>query len=193
MEPFVHGVVRVEPLAVLLVPVEDERLADEALADQLEHVLDRRGIAERQPHFGLEAFGVRQALGSPDVPIVVADWFFHQAVLASLQHVEDHLLVVGAGHDIDHVDIGAGEHLLVVRDELGNAEFLGAGLAKLPVEITQHHHVAQRRTGEARQVRRRRPAARPNHADAQSVFHLWHSFLLARHAGFQRVPQAVTQ
>jgi hypothetical protein len=45
---------RVDPLAVLLVPVEDVGLADEAGVDQVLGVPDRRGVAEGEAQLGLQ-------------------------------------------------------------------------------------------------------------------------------------------
>lgn len=96
MDAFVHRVVGVEPLAVLLIAVEDKRLADKALALQLKHILHGRRIAEGEAHLGLQPLGLGEALGAPDIAIVVADRLLHQTVFACLQHIEDHLLVIGS-------------------------------------------------------------------------------------------------
>ena len=152
VDALVHGVVRVEPLAVLLVAVEDKGLADEAFAHQFEHVLHGGCIAEGQPDLGLQPFGFGQMVRAPDVPIVVTDGLLHQTVLARFQHGEDHLLVIGPRHHVDHVDVGPGQHLFEVGDKFGNAKLLGPSLAQLAVQIAQHHHVAQGRTGKAGQM-----------------------------------------
>ena len=46
---------RIEPLRVLLVAVEDERRADESVVDQLLHVLHRRAVAKGEAELRLHA------------------------------------------------------------------------------------------------------------------------------------------
>ena len=60
VDPLVHRVVGIEPLRVLLVAVEHERLADEALADQVEHVHHRGRVAKGEADLGLQALRLRE-------------------------------------------------------------------------------------------------------------------------------------
>ena len=149
MRPLVHRGLWIDPLRVLLEPIEDERLSDEPLGDERLHVHDRGRIAEGQADLGLEVLGYREVVRAADVPIVVADRFFAEDVLAGVQRGEGELLVVlaavlSAGHDVHDVDIRTAEDPLVVGLDFGDPELLGAHLREVAVEVAQHDDIAER-------------------------------------------------
>ena len=170
MDPFVHRVVRIEPLRILLVAVEHEGLPDEAFADELVHVADRGRVPEGQADLRLEILRPRQLVRAPHVPVVVAHRLLDQDVFAGLERGEGQLLVTfapTARDHVDHVDVATAEHLRGIVDRLGDVELLRGRVREVLVEVADHDDLAQRRTREARQVRAVRPAARPDDADAQ--------------------------
>ena len=52
--------VRIDPLRILFIPVEDIRLTGEAGIDQLFHVLHRRTVAKGEAKLGVEALLPRE-------------------------------------------------------------------------------------------------------------------------------------
>src|SRR5439155_3742943 len=108
VDPFVHRVIRIKPLGVLLVPVEDERRTNEAFAYELEHVTDRGRVAEGQADLRLQVLRARELVCAPDVLVVGADRLLDQHVLPGLESREGQLLVAvapPATPHIDHVDV----------------------------------------------------------------------------------------
>src|SRR4029453_12208589 len=111
---------RVEPLRVLLVAVEDERIADESLTNELAHVAHRRRVAKREAELGLDSIGLRERRGTPRVVEVVGHWFFAQHVLAGLERGPGPLEVSGAwGADVDQIDVRALDELAMVATRRG--------------------------------------------------------------------------
>ena len=76
---------RVEPLRVLLVAVEDEGRADEALVDQRLGVLHAGAVAEGEAELRLEPLAARQIGRAQRLAEVVGDRLLAQDVLARLQ------------------------------------------------------------------------------------------------------------
>src|SRR5437762_3568103 len=145
---------RVDPLGVLLPAVEDVRLTDEAVPDEVVHVLHRGRVAEGQPDLGLELLRRRERVRSPDVLVVVADRLLHQAVLSGLERRErQRFVVVAARDDVDDIDVGPREHLFVVGCEVRHLEFLGPRLRPLDVDITDDRELDERRTLPSRKMR----------------------------------------
>jgi hypothetical protein len=146
MNALVHRVVRIDPLRILFVAVEHIRLADEALANQVEHVHHGRGVPERETDLGLESPGVRQLLGLPYVAVVMANGLLHQAVFAGMEGLEDQVLMISPGDHIDHVDVIARDHVAVVRHHIRNIELGSARLSEIRMEITDGDEFTKWRT-----------------------------------------------
>ena len=166
MDPLVHRVVGIEPLGVLFVAVEDERLSNEAFADQVEHVHDGRRIAEGQSNLGLELLGPRQFVGLPHIPEIVADRFFDQAVATRLQRFENQILVVASGYDVDDVDVISRQQVFDICGHIRDPELRGAGVGKLTIQVADRDDLRERGAMKAGQVRGARPAASTNNSHA---------------------------
>ena len=103
----------VEPLGVLLEAVEDERLPDEPVGDELAHVAHRRGVAEREAQLRLQPLLPRQRRGPSRVVEVVGDAVDQLRRLLRRQHAAMARCAVDHGRKrgdevarIDHDHVG---------------------------------------------------------------------------------------
>src|SRR3972149_450582 len=89
-----------EPLGVLLVAVEEEHPADEALVEKRPRVLNAGAVAEREPELGLETFLPGELRGPSRLPVIVGDGLFPEKVLSRLErgNRELEMGVGGRGH-----------------------------------------------------------------------------------------------
>ena len=165
MDALVHGVVGIEPLRVLLVAIKDVRLANEALPNQVEHVHDGGSVSEGQADLRLQALRVSQRLGFPHVAIVVADRLLDQAVFPGLERLEDEVLVVAAGDDVDDVDVVTFEQFPIVRGDTRDVELGRARLREVDVEVADRNEFAQRRAMESGEMGGLAPATCANDSD----------------------------
>src|SRR5208282_3210311 len=161
---------RVEPLRVLLVGVVDERGAQVAPGDQVLQVADGRAVPEREADLRLQPLGPGQLRDLPDVAVVVRDRLLAQHVLAGLDgRAVDGEVIAVAGDHVDDVDVAAVEQLAVVGGGDLGAVALGRGGGPLGLAVADTDDLAPLVPGPAGQVRQPRPAARADHAYAESL------------------------
>src|SRR5262249_42486097 len=114
-----------QPLRVLLVAVEDERRAGEALPHQLAQVADRRRVAEREAELRLEPLRLGERGGAARVAEVIGDWLLAKDVLPGLERRPGELeMGVARRADVHEVDVVAADEVAVVGKHVGNIEAL---------------------------------------------------------------------
>ena len=166
-----------DELRILLVAVENERLAHLALFDELVHVLHRGRITEGEADFGLQPFGGGQFMRLPGIAVIVADRFFAEAMGAGFQDGEGQVFVVigvggaGARADIDDIQVQSREQRLVIGEDVGDIELFGAMTGERFVAVADGDEVNEGAADEAGQVRPFRPAAGAEDRSSQFFGH----------------------
>src|SRR5678809_125656 len=160
---------RIQPLRVLLVAVEDEWCTDVAVVDQLLHVLHRRAVAKRESELGLYALPARQLGRAKGVLIVVGHRLLaeHVLPLPLLERRPGQIEVCRARRaDIHEIDVVARDERFVRIVPGGDPEFLGEGLGAFGNRIGDCDELATRVALISGQVRELRPGTGAQHADA---------------------------
>jgi hypothetical protein len=159
---------RVEPLAVLLVAVEDVGLADVAGVDQVLGELDGRGEAEGEAQLGLDALLGGELGRAAGLEVVAVHGLLAQHVLTGGDGGHRDLEVHGvAGGHVDDIDVGVVHQFAVVGHGAGDAELLGGGLQGLLVHLGQGDDLDPGVTLPAGDVRTNGPAAGSDDGDAK--------------------------
>ena len=73
-----------------------------------------------------------------DVAVVVAHRLLDEDMFARVERLEDQILMIAAGHDVDDVDVGSSEQLLCVGHHVGDLE-LGRAILGERAEIGRAH------------------------------------------------------
>ena len=150
---------RVDPLAVLLVAVEDVRLADEPGVDQVLRVLDGWCVPEREPELGPQPAGGGELGRGAGLPVVVVHRLLAQDVLAGGQRVPGDLEVrLVPGDHVDDVNAGVVQQLPVVGRDPGDPETAGRLGQRGFVYVRQGDHLGAGIPAPAGNVRHLRPA-----------------------------------
>src|SRR5207253_2741231 len=135
----------------------------------------------------------------PGVSVIVRYRLFAQAVFTGLQRCERQYLVVialravAARTHVDYVDVASGHQFAVIGDDSRNTELFGTLLGQLTAQIADRYQFAERGAGKARQMRARRPTARPDNRNSQFLSHRTSFRLIAMRKVLQRVISSATE
>ena len=161
---------RVYPLAVLLEPVENVGLADEAGVDQLLGVLDRGRVPEREAQLGPQPGGGGQFGGLPGLAVIGVHWLLAQHVLARRQGVAGDLEVrLVARHHVHDVDVRVVQQFAVIRQRPLDPEPARRSAQRRRVDIGERDDFRSRVALPAWNVRHLRPATRADYRDLDPI------------------------
>ena len=158
-------ILRIEPLRILLVPVEDERRADIVVVDQLLHVLHGRTVAKGEAELRLHALVASQRGGTQRFRVIVRDGLLAEDVLPRFDRspAERQMRCAWGAH-VHEIDVRARDEFLVRRIDIRDPELLRELVRLLDNRIRDGHQLTSRVALVAWQMRKLRPCARAEHA-----------------------------
>src|SRR3954468_5309334 len=158
---------RIEPLRVLLIAVEDERRADESVVDQPLHVLHRRTVSKGEAELRLYALLLGEGGGAARFAKIVRHGLLAQDVLSRLQRSPCQLEMRCARRtNIDEIDVGPRDQFFMRRVDVGNSELLRKRLRAFDDRIGDGHDLTTRVAFVTAKMRGLRPRSSAEYSDA---------------------------